>query len=173
VLANLWIAIAIAWTAVVFDLVSETAGRSRGIVAFGTVLAEPGRTVTLWVVAGLVASAVLALALALGAAWVRLRERRVAVELDARFERLAAEEASAAARRDQLARRLEELHRRIETLSRERQATEDVLSRERRRVRELRAFSHRIARDLEKTVLELASDEVVRVPDTETSDRPS
>ena len=90
-LASVWIAIAFVWTAIVFDIVSETAGEDRGIAAFGAVLADPGRTVTLWIVAALVASAVVAMALALGYVWARFRERAIAAQLDARFDRLAAE----------------------------------------------------------------------------------
>ena len=169
--ASVWIAAASIWAAVVFDVVSETAGEERGIVAFGTVLAQPGRTVTLWVVAALVASATLGVALAVGSAWVGFRERRAAAQLDARFDRLAAEEAAAAARRDQLAGRLAELHRRIESLSRERQTTQDVLSRERRRARELQALSLRLARELEEALRELSAAEVVRIPDPQPSER--
>jgi hypothetical protein len=180
VLASVWIAVAAVWAAVVFDLVSETAGRDRGIVAFGRELADPGRTVTIWIVAGLVATAVLGLAIAVGSAVVRHRERRAAAELDARFERLAAAEAAVVARRDQLATKVEGLHRRIESLSREQQAIEDALGRERRKARELRALAVRTARELDAATqaLEhdtatpaLEGDDVVIVHDVEGSER--
>jgi septal ring factor EnvC (AmiA/AmiB activator) len=180
VLASAWIAIAAVWAAVVFDVVSETAGKERGIVAFGRELADPGRTVTIWIVAGLVATAVLGLAVAVGSAVVRQRERRAAAELDARFERLAAAEAADVARRDQLAKKVEALHRRIESLSRERQAIEDALGRERRKARELRALAVRTARELDTATQalqrEMATparerDGVVVIHDAEGSER--
>ena len=165
--ATVWIAITLAWTALVVDVVAETAGDDRGIVAFGSVVAETGPAATVWIVAALVASAAAGLAGAIGSAVRARRERRLAADLDARFDLLAAEEAAAIARRDQLADRVAALHRRIEDLSRSRQAIEDDLSRERRRVTELRLLRIRTVRELEVAARELDPDATLEIPEAE------
>lgn len=164
-LSGLGIGLAVAWCAVVIDVAAETAAGPRGVIAFGAVLAEPSREATVWIVAALAASAALALSVAIGAVAFRRRERRLAAQLDARFERLAADEASLAARRERLTDRLRTLHRRIEELARERQEIEDVLSRERRRAAELHTLTIRTARELEHATREIEAGDVVELPE--------
>jgi hypothetical protein len=158
VIASVKIVLALAWTAVVVDVVAETAAAADGtVVAFDSVLTQPGETATIWAVAGLAASALLALALAVGSAWNDRVERRVARAVDARFARLASEDAALTKRRDQLSGRLADLHRRIESLARERAAHEDELSRQRHRVARLRELTRRSARELDPTWLGLGA----------------
>jgi hypothetical protein len=155
--AFLRITLAAAWAGVVVDVVVETAAApAAGITAFGVVRAEPGVTATIWAVAGLAASAVAGLALAFALTWNDHVERRVAADLDARFERLAAESAVLGARHEKLAARIAEQHRRMESLARERQAVEEELGRQRRRVARLRELSLRSLRRLDTLGIELA-----------------
>jgi chaperonin cofactor prefoldin len=138
------IGLAGAWAAMVVDVVAETAAApGAGINGFGVVLAEPGDTITIWVIAGLAGSAVGGLVLALTRTTHDRVERRVAADLDARFERLASESAAFTAQREKLAGRVAELHGRIESLTRERQAIEDQLSRQRNRLARLRDLTRR------------------------------
>jgi hypothetical protein len=165
---------ALAWSAVVLDVVAETAAGDGELVAFGRTLGDPGPEATLWIVAALVASATMLLTWTIASAAFRNRERRLAAGLDARFDRLAAEEAEFAARRDQLTGRLEQLHRHIESLARERQAIEDVLSRERRRAAELHAISIRTVTELDTVSRALEPETtqrgtIVQLPDAEPS----
>ena len=167
-ISGLWIGLAVAWCAVVGDVVAETAAGPRGLIGFGAVLAEPRRDATVWIVAALAASAALALSWAIGSVRFHRRERRLAAQLDARFERLAADEASLAATRERLTGRLATLHRRIEELAHERQEIEDALSRERRRAAELHTLSIRTARELEHATREIEAGDVVELPEVAT-----
>jgi hypothetical protein len=140
------------YAALVTTLIVESAGTRRSIVLFGQVLAEPGRAWTLGIVAALAASAALALALSIAHVRGRRLERRMAAELDARWEELARKEVDLRARREVLADRVAELHRQMETLARERARIEDELVQERMRAGSIRAQVRRTASSLDDMV---------------------
>ena len=93
----LFIVLATAWSALVAELVIESARTgARELVAFGYVLAAPSGSIGIWILCGVSATAALALVSAVAYARGRRLERRMAAELDERREQLLADAASAA-----------------------------------------------------------------------------
>ncbi|TMM23288.1 MAG: hypothetical protein E6F95_06195, partial [Actinobacteria bacterium] len=79
----LFIVLATTWSAVVIELVIESARtRGRELVAFGSVLAAPGGFAGIWILCGVSATAALAMVTAVAYARGRRLERRMAAELD-------------------------------------------------------------------------------------------
>lgn len=125
-----FIVLATAWSAVVIELVLESARtRGRELVAFGSVLAAPGGTAGVLILCAVSATAALAMVTAVAYARGRRLERRMAAELDARYAALAERDAGDTARR-LLTWRLAELQTLVDRLLEERKAV--VAERDRR-----------------------------------------
>jgi len=171
-MGSIWIGLAGLWAIAVGELIFETGQGRDGIAVFGVALADPGRPATFWIVAGLAASASLAMAIAVGAARGRHLERRMARDLDGRFDRLAEREAELRKRRDAVAERVAELHRRTEALARERDRVERAVEAERRRAREIRTVTARTVRAVDEMAreLETGAERLVVLPDDEQPD---
>jgi chromosome segregation ATPase len=166
-----WIGLAALYTGLVTAVIVESARVPRSIILFGQVVAEPGRAWTLGIVAALAASAALALALSIAHVRGRRLERRMAAELDARWEELTRKEVDLRARRDVLTDRVAELHRQMETLARERARIEDELVQERMRAGSIRAQVRRTASSLDDMVQILETEAAAEVAEGSTGER--
>lgn len=160
-----WIVVAAAWATLATQLVLESARAGRGLVLFGQLLADPGPGWTLVIVAAVAASAAVAMCAAVGDVRGRRLERRMAAELDARWDELARIETEQRERRDQLAGRVAGLHRQLEALMRERAEIEQHVQAERLEARSIRTSIHRTARSLDQMLADI--DGVVAVPEAE------
>ena len=119
----LFIVLATAWSAVVIELVIESARtRGRELVAFGSVLAAPGGSAGIWILCGVSATAALAMVTAVAYARGRRLERRMAAELDGRWEEISERSASDATRIRLLSWRVAELQTVVNRLGEERAA---------------------------------------------------
>ena len=121
--ATLFIMLAAAYSAVVVELVIESAAtRARELVAFGSVLAAPGGSAGIWILCGVSATAALAMVTAVAYARGRRLERRMAAELDGRWEEISERSASDATRIRSLSWRVAELQTVVNRLGEERAA---------------------------------------------------
>jgi hypothetical protein len=116
------LALAAIWTAFVVELVMASApsGGSR-LVAFGTLLGEPGPAAGVVVLCAVSASAALAMVTAIAYGRGRRLERRMAAELDDGWGDLSRRAAEDAARIELLTWRVAELQTFVDTLLAERQ----------------------------------------------------
>src|SRR5262245_57603895 len=111
------------WCAISIEMVWETArAEGRALVLFGHVVAAPPVSATIVILSAVSAAAALAMAIAVGYARGRRLERRMAAELDERWEELAERDAGDAARRELLNWRLAELQTLVDRLLADRQA---------------------------------------------------
>jgi hypothetical protein len=119
-----FIVLATAWSAVVIELVLESARtRGRELVAFGSVLAAPGGTAGIWILCAVSATAALAMVTAVAYARGRRLEHRMAAELDERWEEISERSASDAIRIRLLSWRVAELQTLVNRLGDDRAAT--------------------------------------------------
>lgn len=119
----LFIVLASAWSALVIELVIESARTgARDLVAFGYVLAAPGGSVGIWILCGVSATAALTMVTALAYARGRRLERRMAAELDGRWEEISERNAGDATRIRLLSWRVAELQTLANRLTAERAA---------------------------------------------------
>ena len=119
----IFIVLAVAWSAVAIELVVESARTgARELVAFGSVLAAPGATVGIWILCGVSASAALAMVTAVAYVRGRRLERRMAAELDERWEEISERSASDATRIRLLSWRVAELQTLTDRLADDRAA---------------------------------------------------
>jgi hypothetical protein len=120
---TLFIVLATAWSAVVIELVLESARtRGRELVAFGSVLAAPRGSAGVWILCGVSATAALAMVTAVAYARGRRLERRMAAELDGRWEEISERSASDATRIRLLSWRVAELQTLLNRLGDDRAA---------------------------------------------------
>ena len=118
-----FIVLATAWSAVVIELVLESARtRGRELVAFGSVLAAPGGTAGVSILCAVSATAALAMVTAVAYARGRRLERRMAAELDGRWEEISERSASDATRIRLLSWRVAELQTLVNRLGDDRAA---------------------------------------------------
>jgi len=118
-----FIVLATAWSAVVIELVLESARtRGRELVAFGSVLAAPGGTAGVLILCAVSATAALAMVTAVAYARGRRLERRMAAELDGRWEEISERSASDATRIRLLSWRVAELQTLVNRLGDDRAA---------------------------------------------------
>jgi len=109
-------------------VIESTRTGGRTIVAFGNVLFEAGLPQGIWILCGLSASAALAVAAAVAHARGRRLERRMAAELDARYEQASMQATGDVARERLLGGRMVELQTSIDTLTAQRDKVyEDVM----------------------------------------------
>jgi hypothetical protein len=122
------ILVALGWTAVVVDVIYETATADQvGINAFGSVLTRGTSASRTVILAALAASAVLLLAIAIGFAWRRSVGRRTRSRVRAEVARGVGEkEAGMQARHELLAWRISELEKRVVQLESEQPAEEGL-----------------------------------------------
>ena len=122
--STFFIVLATAWSAVVIELVLESARtRGRELVAFGSVLAAPGGTAGVLILCAVSATAALAMVTAVAYARGRRLERRMAAELDGRWEEISERSASDATRIRLLSWRVAELQTLVNRLGDDRAAT--------------------------------------------------
>jgi len=122
--STFFIVLATAWSAVVIELVLESARtRGRELVAFGSVLAAPGGTAGVLILCAVSATAALAMVTAVAYARGRRLERRMAAELDERWEEISERNAGDATRIRLLSWRVAELQTLVDRLEDERAAT--------------------------------------------------
>jgi hypothetical protein len=120
----LFIVLATAWSALVIELVIESARTgARELAAFGYVLAAPGGSVGIWILCGVSATAALAMVSAVAYARGRRLERRMAAELDGRWEEISERNAGDATRIRLLSWRVAELQTLVNRLGDDRAAT--------------------------------------------------
>ena len=143
------IALATVWTALVAEVVIESAKVFAGsIVLFGRTLASPGIRPGILILCALAASAALAWSVAVGSARGRRLEQRMAAELDERYAELAARAAGDIARAGLLGTRVAELRTSLHDLARRRDEILAEMELARRRTSELRALSDDYKRSL-------------------------
>lgn len=155
---------ALVWTVLAVDLVAESAARGgRSIVVFGTMLARTPPETGILVIAGAAASAGIALVAA--AAFVRGRwlERRLADEVDDRYQEMSVRAAGWEAREDLLRWQIADLERQQARLIAKRDELLTEMQLARRTTSDLRRVARRQKAAIDKVVK--AADEVVIVPD--------
>jgi hypothetical protein len=157
------IVVATAWSALVADAIVESTDAGSGsIVALRTTLLTPGVRVGVLILCGLAASAGLAMATAVAYARGRRLERRMAVELDARYQEMTARAAGDVARAGLQSWRVAELRTSMHDLTGQRDQLLAEMELARRRTAELRA----LAEDYKRSLTEL-QDRLIVLPDIE------
>lgn len=157
------IAAATLWTAFVVETIVESVRAfGAGIVFMGRTLATPGIRPSIFVLCGLAASAGLAWAAAIGFARRRRLERRMAADLDERYQEMTTRAAGDVARAELVSWRANELQTSLEDLVHRRDEILDEMDLARRRTAELRA----LADDYRRTLTEL-QERLVVLPDIE------
>jgi hypothetical protein len=157
------IVLAAAWTTlVVGTIVESTAERSGSIVALGRTILTPGPRSGVLILCGLAASAALAMTAAIAYARGRRLERRIAAELEARSQEVAARAAGDVARAGLLSWRVAELRTSMQDLTGRRDRLIAEMELARRRTAELRA----LAEDYKRSLTEL-QDRLIVLPEVE------
>jgi hypothetical protein len=157
------IVLATAWTAVVVETIIESVRAFAGSVVFmGWTLYEPGTQQEILILCGLAASAGLAWAAAVAYARGRRLERRMAAELDARYQEMTTQAAGDVARAELVAWRVAELRTSMDDLIARRDEALAQMELARRRTSELRALSA----GYERTLAEL-QDRLILLPESD------
>jgi hypothetical protein len=165
ILAWLLIALSSLVALIAGDVVAESADTGgQQIEAFGRVLFSPGLPAGAWILAGIGAAGTLLLVTAIANLRGRYLERRMAKEIDDRFEELSQREAGESARAHLLQTRAGELEHSLEILSRQRDDVSREIERGRERAAEIRRVAEQQRRALEE-LASLAEEHVVVVPD--------
>ena len=155
---------ALVWTVLAVDLVAESAARGgRTIVVFGTTLIRTVPETGILVIAATAASAGIALVGA--AAFVRGRwlERRIADEVDDRYQEMSVKAAGWEAREDLLRWQIADLERQQARLISKRDELLTEMQLARRTTSDLRRVARKQKEAIDRVVK--AADEVVIVPD--------
>ena len=143
------IVLATAWTAVVVETIIESARAFGGSILFlRRTMLTPGIRPGVVILCGLAASAGLAWAAAVAYARGRRLERRMAAELDARYQEITAKAAGDVARAGLLSWRVAELRTSMDELTARRDEILAETELARRRTSELRALSDDYKRSL-------------------------
>jgi hypothetical protein len=151
------------WTAVVVETIVESVRAfGGGIQIMGRTIITLGIRPSIFVLCGLAASAGLAWAAAIAYARGRRMERRMAADLDARYQEMTTRAAGDIARAELVTWRANELRTSVEDLARQRDETLAEMDLTRRRTSELRA----LADDYRRTLTEL-QERLVLLPDIE------
>lgn len=157
------IVLATAWTAVVVETIIESARAFGGSIQFlGRTMLTPGIRPGVVILCGLAASAGLAWAAAVAYARGRRLERRMAAELDARYQEITAKAAGDVARAGLLSWRVAELRTSMDELTARRDEILAETELARRRTSELRALSDDYKRSLTQM-----QDRLIVLPDIE------
>jgi hypothetical protein len=157
------LALATLWTAIVVETIIESARAFGGsIIILRRTLLTPGIRPGIVILCGLAASAGLAWAAAVAYARGRRLERRMAAELDERYEEMTTRVAGDAAREGLLSWRVDELRTSMDELSDRREQVLAEMELARRRTSELRALSD----DYQRSLQDL-QDRLIVLPDIE------
>ncbi len=157
------IVVATLWTAFVVETIIESARAFGGSILFlGRTLLTPGIRPGILLLCGLAATAGLAWAAALSYERGRRLERRMAAELDARYQEMTAQAAGDVARTGLLSWRVAELRTSMDSLTQRRDEIISEMELARRRTSELRALSQ----DYKRSLTEL-QDRLILLPEIE------
>jgi hypothetical protein len=163
VAAYIAIVLATVWTAFVVETIVESARVFGGSILFlGRTLITPGIRPGVLILCGLAASAGLAWAAAVAYARGRRLERRMAAELDARYQEMTTRAAGDVARAGLLSWRVAELRTSMDDLTERRDRMISEMELARRRTAELRALSD----DYKRSLTEM-QDRLIVLPDIE------
>jgi hypothetical protein len=155
--------LATAWTAFVVETIIESRRAFGGTILFlGRTLIAPGIRPGILILCGSAASAGLAWTIAVAYARGRRMERRMAAELDTRFQEMTTKAAGDAARAGLLTWRIGELQTSMNELIAKRDRVQSEMELARRRTSELRALSD----DYRRSLTEL-QDRLITLPDIE------
>jgi hypothetical protein len=151
------------WTAAVVETIFESVRAfGGGIQIFGRTIIAPGIRPSIFVLCALAASAGIAWAAAIAYARGRRLERRMAADLDARYQEMTTQVAGDIARAELATWRADELGASLEGLVRQRDEILAEMDLARKRTSELRA----LADDYRRTVAKL-QDRLIVLPDIE------
>ncbi|HUF60337.1 MAG TPA: hypothetical protein VMR89_12810 [Actinomycetota bacterium] len=157
------IVLAMVWTAFVVETIIESARAFGGSIIFlGRNLFMPGIRPGILILCGLAATAGLAWTAALAYERGRRLERRMAAELDARYQEMTTQAAGDVARAGLLSWRVSELRTSMDDLIANRDRIQAEMELARRRTSELRALADDYTRSLTKL-----QDRLIRLPDIE------
>ena len=157
------IVLATVWTAVVVETIIESARTFGGSIQFlGRTMLAPGIRPGVFILSGLAASAGLAWAAAVAYSRGRRLERRMAAELDERYQEITAKAAGDVARAGLLSWRVAELRTSMDELTARRDEVLVEMEYARRRTSELRALSD----DYKRSLTDL-QDRLIVLPDIE------
>jgi len=157
------IVLATLWTAFVVETIVESARAFGGSIQFlGRILLVPGIQPGILILCGLAASAGLAWTAALAYERGRGLERRMAAELDKRYQEMTTEAAGDIARAGLLSWRVAELRTSMDSLTESRDQVLAEMELARRRTSELRALTQ----DYKRSLAELQERFIV-LPDVE------
>ena len=157
------IVVATLWTAFVVETIIESARAFGGSILFlGRTLLTPGIQPGILILCGLAATAGLAWTAALSYERGRRLERRMAAELDARYQEMTTQAAGDVARAGLLSWRVAELRTSMDDLTGRRDEIIAEMELARRRTSELRALSE----DYKRSLTEL-QDRLILLPEVE------
>ena len=157
------IVLATVWTAVVIETIIESVRAFAGSIVFlGQTLSDPGTQPEILILCGLAATAGLAWSAAVAYARGRRLERRMAAELDTRYQEMTTQAAGDVARAELTSWRVAELRTSMDTLLAQRDEVLAQMELARRRTSELRALSD----DYKRTLSEL-QDRLIILPEIE------
>ena len=157
------IVVATLWTAFVVETIVESARAFGGSILFlGRTLLTPGIRPGILILCGLAATAGLAWTAALSYERGRRLERRMAAELDARYQEMTTQAAGDVARAGLLSWRVAELRTSMDSLTQRRDEIIAEMELARRRTSELRALSQ----DYKRSLTEL-QDRLILLPEIE------
>ena len=157
------IVVATAWSALAADAVIESARAGDGsLVVLRRTLFTPGLRPGIVILAGLAAFAGLAMAAAVAYARGRRLERRMAAELDARYQEITARAAGDVARAGLISWRVAELRTSMQDLTGQRDRLIAEMELTRRRTSELRALTEDYRRSLARL-----QDRLIVMPEVE------
>ncbi len=165
----LWVSCAAAWTALVVDVVIESApsgGSTIQVSGRAFAVSDPAHGI--YLMAGLAASAALLLTAALASWRGRRRERRMAAELDERWEQLSIDHAGVEARQQLLEWRVGELQTQADVLAGKRDELLEEMASVRQRTARLREAAREHKRALASGPGGTADGELTIVPDLDT-----
>jgi hypothetical protein len=151
------------WTAIVVETIVESVRAfGGGIQILGRTILASGIRPSIYILCGLAASAGLAWAAAIAYARGRRMERRMAADLDERYQELSTRAAGDIARAELASYRATELRTTVESLADQRNEILAEMELARRRASELRALTE----DYRRTLTEL-QERLVVLPDIE------
>jgi uncharacterized protein with von Willebrand factor type A (vWA) domain len=151
------------WTAAVVETIVESVRAfGAGIQIFGRTIITPGIRPSIFVLCGLAASAGLAWAAAVAYARGRRLERRMAADLDERYQEMTTRAAGDIARAELVSWRANELRGTLDDLVHQRDEILAEMDLARKRTEELRA----LADDYRRSLMEL-QERLVVLPDIE------
>jgi hypothetical protein len=162
------VAVSAACSVAVIDIVAESASSGlTQLTLFGSDLFTTGGRGGIYIAAGLVAAAAAALVASLAALHGHQIERRMAGDLDERWQQLSERNAGFEARNELLTWRARELENQIEDLSAQRDEMIEEVASSRKRAREIREQARELKRAMASARDGGTADDIVILPDPE------